>query len=480
MGFRRRQKLFPGVYLNFSSKGISATIGVKGLNVNLGSIGAYLNTGIPGTGIYDRKKIADWTDKSTIPQIENYIPEEQPYYFLPERLKGEIKSSDSNSVTSQGLEGVKETLLEAYQEREDIFNEIPRVEIEIKKAATYRLLSQIFIFGLFTDKFKERYNEKGEYLADLKLQYDNCNVQIDIHIDQNIKERYENLRNAFEKLSQSYKIWDKTSAVKNTENKSAASQSVTRTETILSYKKIDFINSSFDALYFKNQNGGDIYIYPAFAVVFDNQNKFGLVDLSELKITFQTQKFLEDEDIPGDATVVGETWMKVNVDGSPDKRFKGNYQIPILDYGEIEFKSASGIFEVFMFSNEAVAYNFAEHYKSYINSNFIANPHPTSVKKQEYDFDNVTFKSDKQEAITGTSTEATILNDQRIISIVQNRFKVELPDNTIITGMLIKKSSDKDNTQFYETNNGCPFVVKSDRIFINLYKTHQATYTYFI
>jgi hypothetical protein len=54
--FRRRQKLFPGVYLNFSSKGISTTIGVKGFSVNLGSKGTYLNTGVPGTGLYDRKK----------------------------------------------------------------------------------------------------------------------------------------------------------------------------------------------------------------------------------------------------------------------------------------------------------------------------------------------------------------------------------------------------------------------------------------
>jgi len=31
MGFRRRAKLFPGVYLNFSKNGISTTIGVQEL-----------------------------------------------------------------------------------------------------------------------------------------------------------------------------------------------------------------------------------------------------------------------------------------------------------------------------------------------------------------------------------------------------------------------------------------------------------------
>lgn len=58
INFRRRKKILPGVYLNFSKNGISTTIGPKGANINLGKKGAYLNTGIPGTGIYSRQKIS--------------------------------------------------------------------------------------------------------------------------------------------------------------------------------------------------------------------------------------------------------------------------------------------------------------------------------------------------------------------------------------------------------------------------------------
>jgi len=57
MRFRRRAKLFPGVYLNFSKTGISTTIGVRGASINIGNKGTYLNTGIPGTGLYDRQRI---------------------------------------------------------------------------------------------------------------------------------------------------------------------------------------------------------------------------------------------------------------------------------------------------------------------------------------------------------------------------------------------------------------------------------------
>lgn len=57
MKFRKRKKILPGVYVNFSKSGISTTIGGKGLSVNVGKRGSYLNTSIPGTGLYNRIKV---------------------------------------------------------------------------------------------------------------------------------------------------------------------------------------------------------------------------------------------------------------------------------------------------------------------------------------------------------------------------------------------------------------------------------------
>lgn len=55
--FRKRIKIFPGVHINLSTKGISANIGVKGASVTLGPDGTYVNTGIPGTGLYRHDKV---------------------------------------------------------------------------------------------------------------------------------------------------------------------------------------------------------------------------------------------------------------------------------------------------------------------------------------------------------------------------------------------------------------------------------------
>jgi hypothetical protein len=59
MGFRfqRRIKILPGVRLNVSKSGLSATVGVRGASINVGERGTYANLGLPGTGLSTRTRI---------------------------------------------------------------------------------------------------------------------------------------------------------------------------------------------------------------------------------------------------------------------------------------------------------------------------------------------------------------------------------------------------------------------------------------
>ena len=63
--YRKRVKIAPGVHLNFSKSGVSTSIGPKGAKVTFGKNGTYLNTGIPGTGLYNRQKIGGGTTSSS-------------------------------------------------------------------------------------------------------------------------------------------------------------------------------------------------------------------------------------------------------------------------------------------------------------------------------------------------------------------------------------------------------------------------------
>lgn len=58
LNFRKRIKIAPGVHLNLSKGGVSTSIGPKGAKVTFGKKGTFLNTGIPGSGLYSREKIS--------------------------------------------------------------------------------------------------------------------------------------------------------------------------------------------------------------------------------------------------------------------------------------------------------------------------------------------------------------------------------------------------------------------------------------
>jgi Protein of unknown function (DUF4236) len=73
----------------------------------------------------------------------------------------------------------------------------------------------------------------------------------------------------------------------------------------------------------------------------------------------------DDEAVPADTQVAGYTWAKVNKDGSPDRRFNGNYQIPLAVYGRLLFVSAGGIEEEYQFSNASAAAEFARAFTAY-------------------------------------------------------------------------------------------------------------------
>jgi len=59
MGFRfqKRISILPGVRINLSKSGASASLGPRGADVNIGRDGVTTNAGIPGTGLSYRQKL---------------------------------------------------------------------------------------------------------------------------------------------------------------------------------------------------------------------------------------------------------------------------------------------------------------------------------------------------------------------------------------------------------------------------------------
>lgn len=366
MRFRKRVKVFPGFYLNFSNSGVSSTLGVKGASINFSKKGTYLNTGFSDLGIYNRQKIGGGNNPPTSHSSYS-TPRTDETINQPQTLVGEIKSAETNQLTSASLVELKETLQEVYRDRIELAHEIQQTKREIQSAKTTHIIACIFLIGLFIKSFKNKITEKEEYLADLENQLTTSFVNIDVYFDKSFEEKYNSVLSSYKTLLTSEIIWDITSAIHQDmkATRSAASTVVTRMPVKFRFDNIDIIKSTYSAFHFENKNGGDLYIYPAFVIITNNRKEFALIDIKDFKLVFSPQRFLERERIPSDAKVIDKTWAKVNKNGTPDKRFSGNYEIPIVRYGEFEIRSASGLNESYAFSSFEKSEAFAKAFNDY-------------------------------------------------------------------------------------------------------------------
>jgi hypothetical protein len=371
MRFRKRVKIFPGFSLNFSGSGVSATLGPKGANINFSKRGSYFNGSIPGTGLYDRIKIGPGSSIKTpqtsiTPNIYNDILDDLPIPKSPFDSSQEIKSGEIDEMTSSSLKELKETLAEAYADLHSLPTEIEVARKKWIKAKNLNLISKIMIFGFFSKGFKDRVEERLFDMECLQDQLSNTHVDIDIHFDESIAEKYNDVKNSFEELTRCQFLWDKTSTSSvDLRERSAAGKRISREKVSFNIEDVLAIKTSYPGLKLENKNGGDMYLYPGFVIMIDSVKNFALVDIRELTIHGTISKFLEEETIPTDSEQIGTTWAKVNNDGSRDRRFVGNYQIPIIQYGVFSVKSATGLEESYMVSNWKAVQKFCEAFDVY-------------------------------------------------------------------------------------------------------------------
>jgi len=347
--YRKRISVFPGFRINLSKSGMSATIGMKGFSVNMGKNGTYLNTGLPGTGIYDRVRLDKKSSDSVNSQNGNIpnvpIPtEDNPF---------EIKSFQPELLSSDGLFGLKESIIKAREIKKELKDESEKAKSKKNGALFLAIITHILIFGIFIKWFRENYKKAKADAEDAEQTYNNFKLDIDFNMDETLLKEYILIKDCFEKLKDSKKIWDITSSqsIDRVKERSSASSTVTRVPVTFSYASLDFINSKYEAIKLQNANGGDLYIYPGFIIIPNEiTNDFGIIDFKEVEIEHNEQRFVENEDVPSDTKIIGRTWQYVNKNGSPDKRYSFNPEIPIVLYYKFTLKSSKGLHECFLVS----------------------------------------------------------------------------------------------------------------------------------
>jgi hypothetical protein len=372
--FRKRIKIIPGICLNISTKGISTTIGVRGASINLGPNGTYLNMGIPGTGLYNQQKISGGS-KVKAPAVPEAIPlptstpQESPNHS-PSPYDN-IFSVDANEITSGDMQGIKDTILMAHQQRKELATDRFMVFEQWKRYERRLRMSYWLLYGFFfkekTLALKADIAEQKRTLEAIDHQLKASAVELDFDFDAEMHSQYQKLVESFQKLCQMEKVWDITASHANDQfaTRSSAAYNVMRRPVKFNLASLPEIKSKTQAMLWQNANGADLYFYPNFVVVWNNKNHFAIIGYNELNLSYHTSRFIEEEGVPKDAVVIDKTWAKVNKNGQPDRRFKDNYQIPIVAYGNIELSTHTGLNERYLFSSDAHTATFNREFLEY-------------------------------------------------------------------------------------------------------------------
>ena len=378
MGWRFRKSFspLPGIRLNFSPRGISTSVGVGPVRVYLGSQGAAVTARLPGTGMSYRQPI-HLPHSVTEHPVTKHPRLTAPQPAIPEVTPAtptatEIRSASTATLTSEGLEPVKDLLIRAQDERASLLPELREAESEATrlKSKHERWKNGWLFRRLFKSYFArlgEMSVEATEKEAELQEQERLSRLATEFGLPDNLKDSFGRVCDAVAMLSQSQRIWDTLSSAPTDRyrERTTASHSIQRKPVTISLGTCDLIQSAWKIPYLMNANGGEMFIYPAFILYHVSREAFALVDIREVSLEYNPASFIEEESVPSDAQLIGHTWKKANKDGSPDRRFANNYQIPILAYGDIRITSKSGLKEEYLISNAAAAEGFAKAWTAF-------------------------------------------------------------------------------------------------------------------
>jgi hypothetical protein len=192
-------------------------------------------------------------------------------------------------------------------------------------------------------------------------------VSLDYDLSTDQSERFTALANAFSALAACNRIWRIPLEWRESDWKrnAGASKLIDRKQISLTRGNPPLVKANVEFLQLP-LGKETLYLTPDAILVVAGGRVAGL-SYHGVEAVCRQARFIEEDTPPGDATVVDETWRYVNRKGGPDRRFSNNAKLPICLYGEIDFRSASGLNERIQCSRVDVAEGFASAVAAYAN-----------------------------------------------------------------------------------------------------------------
>ena len=330
MGFYIRKSISVGpIRFNLSKSGIGVSAGIKGLRIGTGPRGNYIHVG--KGGLYYRKTLP--SDKNEITPSETKGDTRLLSQELPNTTHAPLEEIESATVFAMTDSDSAELLNELNTKRQKLT--IWPITLGIGMLLT--ALSSWSIIGFVLTTLATALS----YYYDLMRK----TVVLFYELETDVEPLYETLHHAIEQMASSSKIWhiEAEGAVYDKKYHAGADHLLKRKTTLIGKKQPSFVKTNI-AVPFIEVGKQVLFFFPDRILIFEN-NAVGAISYKDLNLNIYVSNFIEDEEVPKDTKIVGKTWKYVNKRGGPDRRFSYNPEIPIVEYGYIDFTSNTGLNE---------------------------------------------------------------------------------------------------------------------------------------
>ena len=344
MGFYFRKSIGVGPFrFNLSKSGIGVSTGIPGFRISKSPSGTYIHIG--KDGFYYKQKLG--FNSQTIPSTINSIPNTNQNVFTQESSK---THGPMNFIGTSTIDSMVDT------NQDSVLHEIKQ------KAEIQEIWPFVFMVGLtisiivffFETSFLLKMLVVVISLVMIIWSFINDSVRKSVvllyDIDEEYLQGYKIFCKSIEDFSTIKKIWviNSAGAVHDKKYHAGANLLISRSSVGISYDtpqnlKVNISIPKIDLGRIK------LYLLPNEILLFSN-NQFGSIQYSELIFKTETSRYVEDEGVPQDSVVVGNTWKYLNKDGSPDRRFNNNYSIPICLYEDLKISTQGGFQEIMKIS----------------------------------------------------------------------------------------------------------------------------------
>ena len=338
MGFRYRKSinLGGGFRINLSKSGVGYSWGTKGFRVTRTASGKTRKTySIPGTGI-------------------SYVDEEGSNSNRSRRQRNSYTPPSSSHQNT-------EHLIESADISQFKKTEIDSISRSIERTLKANHWGTILLWCTFLAFVNPVFFVLPLLGCILKIYaHTSGRIHLNYSFDAEKEDEYNRKIGAWQLLAEGEKEWQVLSEQfnSNTRVNAGAGRSLKREPCLIEKGCPYYICANVETIQIRLKNEL-LIILPDKVFIVRKQN-VGTIDYNDFQISVSRVRFVEEEALPKDAQVIGQTWKYVNTNGTPDRRFKDNKQLPICLYGQVFLRSASGLNVEMQISNVQNAVDFAE------------------------------------------------------------------------------------------------------------------------